>query len=238
MITTDDIAKYWDRQAAIWAEEKQEAWDKDETTHWLHFFKELRPYLSGNKVLEVGTASGYFAHILTLVGYDVTAVDYSEEMITEAKRVTKNFEMNIDLSVMDAQNLSFPEATFDLVFTRLMTWTLPDTASFYHSAFKVLKPGGMLLNFDGDFGKIQFSTEGHEKYPEGIMEEANVIKNQLSISKVDRPQADAQMLKDIGFRRVKIDLLAQNRILHIDSNTPSLFELRGYKPKHTEYLEN
>lgn len=165
MITTEDIAKYWDRQAAIWAEEKKDAWNMDETNHWIHFFKELLPTLSGNRVLEVGTASGYFAHILTLAGYQVTAVDYSEEMIAEAKRVTHDFNMDIELAVIDAQKLSFPENTFDLVFTRLMTWTLPDTASFYKSAYRVLKPGGLLLNFDGDFGKIEFSQEGHERYP-------------------------------------------------------------------------
>lgn len=232
MITTKDIANYWDRQAAIWAEEKKEAWQMEETNHWIHFFKELLPNLTGNKVLEVGTASGYFAHILTLAGYDVTAIDYSQEMIAAAKRVTEDFKMDIDFSVMDAQALDFPENTFDLVFTRLMTWTLPDTMSFYTSAFNVLKPGGMLLNFDGDFGKIQFSQEGHERYPEGIMEEANRIKDQLPISRVDRPEEDLKMLETIGFKAAKADLLAQNRILHIDSKTSSLFELRGFKPKH------
>lgn len=64
------------------------------------------------------------------------------------------------------------------------------------------------------------------------MEEANVIKGQLPISKVDRPEADVEMLIEIGYSSVKADLLAQNRILHINSTTSSLFEVRGHKPKH------
>jgi len=230
MITTEAIAKYWDKQAIIWAEEKKEAWDKEETNYWIQFFKDLLPSLSGNKVLEVGTASGYFANILVLAGYEVTAVDYSPAMIMEAEKVSKSFGFEVNYSVMDAQQLQFPEGTFDLVFSRLMTWNLPNTFSFYQSSFNVLKPKGLLLNFDGDFGEITFSKDGHERYPDDIMEEANMIKSQLEISKVRRPQADIQMLTDIGFENVRFDLESQNRILHLLDKESSLFEVRGTKP--------
>lgn len=230
MITTEKIAKYWDRQAVIWAEEKQEAWDKQETTYWLDFFKSLLPSLTGNKVLEVGTASGYFSNILTLAGYDVTAIDYSAAMINEAKRVSQELEFDVAYYVMDAQQLQFPNNTFDLVFTRLMTWSLPDTSRFYQSAFNVLKPGGQLVNFDGDFGEVTFSQDGHERYPADIMDEANTIKAQLPISKVKRPFADVNMLIDIGFKDVESDLLLQNNILHLDTQKSSLFEVHGVKP--------
>lgn len=230
MITTGEIAKYWDRQAVIWAEEKQEAWEKQETEYWMEFFKSLLPKLNGNKALEVGTASGYFANILTLAGYEVTAVDYSPAMITEAKRVSQQLELAVTYYVMDAQQLEFANDTFDLVFTRLMTWSLPDPSRFYRSTFNVLKSGGLLLNFDGDFGDITFTQDGHERYPADIMEEANTIKSQLSISKVKRPIADVNMLIVIGFKDVSFDLQAQNNILHLDAQDSSLFEVSAVKP--------
>lgn len=230
MITTESIAKYWDKQAVIWAEEKQEVWLKEETEYWIQFFKDLLPTLSGNKVLEVGTASGYFANILVLAGYQVTAVDYSQAMISEAKCVSKNLDLKVDYMVMDAQKLLFPADTFDLVFSRLMTWNLPDVFSFYQSSYRVLKPGGTLLNFDGDFGEITFSQEGHERYPADIMEEANRIKAGLKISKLRRPEADVQMLHEVGFENVLFDLQSQNRLLHITDEESSLFEIRGVKP--------
>lgn len=228
MIT--EIAKYWDKQSAIWREEKQEAWTLPETQYWLNHFKSLLPKLSGNKVLEVGTASGYFANILYLAGYEVTAVDLSPNMIDEAKSVSDNLCTDIHYQVMDAQDLQFPKDSFDLVFTRLMTWTTPDVEKFYSESFRVLKSGGMLLNFDGDFGDMQFSQEGHEKYPAGIMEQANVIKSKLDISKHSRPQRDIELLEKVGFQQIAVDLEAQNRILRQPEVASSLFQLTAFKP--------
>ncbi|WP_165023231.1 class I SAM-dependent methyltransferase [Dysgonomonas sp. ZJ279] len=228
MIT--EIAKYWDKQSTIWREEKQEAWTLPETTYWLEYFKTLRPNLPGNRVLEVGTASGYFANILHLAGYEVTAVDLSNNMIEEAKNVSNELGSPIDYHVMDAQDLQFTSNQFDLVFTRLMTWTTPDVEKFYAESFKVLRAGGMFLNFDGDFGNLCFSQEGHERYPAGIMEQANVIKSKLDISKHSRPQRDVELLTKVGFEGIMVDEKAQNRILKESDDNSSLFQLTAIKP--------
>ena len=228
MIT--EIAKYWDKQSAIWREEKQEAWTLPETQYWLEYFTSLLTILPGNKVLEVGTASGYFANILHLAGYEVTAIDLSPNMIDEAKTVSGNLGTNIHYQIMDAQYLQFPKDSFDLVFTRLMTWTIPDVEKFYASSLNILKSGGKLLNFDGDFGNLQFTQEGHERYPAGIMEQANIIKSKLDISKHSRPERDIELLKKVGFREITVDKEAQNRILHQPENAPSLFQLTAFKP--------
>lgn len=228
MIT--EIAKYWDKQSAIWSQEKQEAWTLPETKYWLEYSRSLLPHLSGNRVLEVGTASGYFANILSLAGYEVTAVDLSPSMIKEAKKVSTDLGLSIDYHVMDAQNLDFSENQFDLIFTRLMTWTTPDVKKFYTGSFNVLQSGGTFVNFDGDFGKISFSQEGHEKYPADIMEQANTIKSKLDISKHNRPERDVELLEKVGFERITIDYEAQNRILKNLNNDSSLFQITAVKP--------
>ncbi|MCW3464936.1 class I SAM-dependent methyltransferase [Chitinophaga nivalis] len=226
-----EIAAYWDKQSAIWREEKQDAWTQPVTQQWLTYFKLLLPRLQGNRVLEVGTASGYFANILAQAGYEVTAVDISENMITEAKAVSAALNVPVNYQVMDAQQLAFPENRFDLVFTRLMTWTTPDVKTFYRECFKVLTPGGLLLNFDGDFGACRFSQEGHEKYPADIMEEANRIKSQLDISKHPRPAKDVAILQAAGF--VEVSAAArEDEVLLQPEGTSDLFELKGYKPLH------
>ncbi|MBC9933506.1 class I SAM-dependent methyltransferase [Chitinophaga qingshengii] len=226
-----EIAAYWDKQSAIWREEKQDAWMQPVTQQWLTYFKELLPQLKGNKVLEAGTASGYFANILAQAGYEVTAVDISANMIAEAKTVSEALHLRIDYHVMDAQQLCFPENQFDLVFTRLMTWTIPDIQTFYAECFKVLKPGGLLLNFDGDFGACQFSQEGHERYPADIMEQANKIKSQLDISRHQRPARDVEILETAGFVQVFADE-KEERLLRQPEGTSDLFALKGYKPIH------
>lgn len=229
MIT--EIAKYWDKQSSIWSEEKKEAWTLPETTHWLTYFKSLHPRLTGNKVLEVGTASGYFANILHLAGYEVTAVDLSTSMIDEAKRVSAALALPINYHIMDAQNLKLNDNQFDMVFTRIMTWTIPNVEKFYAESLKVLKPGGIFLNFDGDFGNICFTQEGHERYPKDIMEQANAIKSKLDISKHKRPERDVELLDKVGFEKIVIDHTAQDRILQLEEGSSSLFQVSAIKPQ-------
>lgn len=226
-----EISAYWDKQSAIWSAEKQTAWTQPVTAEWGGYFREMLPQLTGNKVLELGTASGYFANILAMAGYEVTAADISANMIAEARTVTAALNLQVDYRVMDAQELIFPEQQFDLVFTRLMTWTIPDINTFYSECFKVLKPGGLLLNFDGDFGACQFSQEGHENYPADIMEQANRIKSQLDISKHQRPARDLEVLREVGFVQVSADRL-EDQALRQSQGTSALFELKGYKPLH------
>ena len=225
-----EIAGYWDRQSAIWAEEKNEAWSLPETKYWMEYFSSIRPQLNGNKVLELGTASGYFAHILTLAGYEVTAIDLSPNMIEEAKRVAQQLNQKVEYHVMNAQELDFADNQFDLIFTRIMTWGIPDLRKCYSESFRVLKPGGLFLNFDGDFGEYQFSQEGHEKYPADIMEQANTIKAQLDISKHRRPAKDMEVLKEVGFEHVSADATVQSAILHQQGDS-AIFKVQGIKPQ-------
>ncbi len=201
----EQIANYWDKQSVIWREEKVEAWSKPETENWLTFLKKIKTETKAIKVLEIGTASGYFANILQLAGFDVTAIDLSPKMINEAKNVSNSLGISVEYHVMDAQKLNFDITSFDFVFTRLMTWTIPDVEKFYSQVFRVLRKGGLFINIDGDFGKCEFSQDGHEKYSEEIMQEANAIKAQLKVNSYNRPQQDIELLKKVGFLAVSAE---------------------------------
>ncbi|MDN3693163.1 class I SAM-dependent methyltransferase [Chryseobacterium tructae] len=130
---------------------------------------------------------------------------------------------------MDAHSLQLEDNTFDLVFTRLMTWTVPDLETCYLEMERVLKPGGILLNFDADFGKTVFSTDRHDECPSGAIQEVNDIKSELEISKHERPAKDIEVLQTIGFSSVNIDMNAQNHILGLPEETEGLFMLEATK---------
>ena len=55
------------------------------------------------KVLDIGTGPGFFAIILAEAGYQVTAVDYTEEMLKEAKKNAGNLAGKICWKQMNAQ---------------------------------------------------------------------------------------------------------------------------------------
>ncbi len=223
------ITAYWNDRSSSWRKERDEAWSRPETERWLAFFKSVRSQASGNKVLEVGTATGYFANIMTLAGFEVTAVDLSPQMIEYAKLVSQELELRVDYRVMDAQVLQFEANTFDFVFTRLMTWTIPDLEKCYREMERVLKPGGKMINLDADFGKTVFSTERHDECPSGAIDQINDIKSALDISAHQRPAKDIELLEAVGFGSIKVDIDAQNRILELPFETEGLFMLEALK---------
>ena len=54
--------------------------------------------------------------------------------------------------VMDAEAPDFPDEEFDVIVSRNLTWTLPDAEHAYQEWFRVLKPGGVMINLDANYG--------------------------------------------------------------------------------------
>lgn len=94
------------------------------------------------KILDVGCGNGNLFTFLPDGKYELFGVDFSENMIIEAK---KNCKVKASFSVSDAENLPFDDDTFDIVVCN---------ASFHHyihpnivleEMHRVLKDGGKLL---------------------------------------------------------------------------------------------
>lgn len=105
----------------------------------------------GLRALDVGTGPGFLAILLAELGCRVTAVDYTDSMLREAQQNAGVLAQRIDFRRMDAEELLFPDECFDLVISRNVTWNLHDAAAAYRHWVRVLKPGGLLLNFDANW---------------------------------------------------------------------------------------
>ena len=57
----------------------------------------------------MGTGPGFFAILLAKEGYDVTAVDYTEAMLSQARKNAGGLADRIHFFRMDAQKLDFPD---------------------------------------------------------------------------------------------------------------------------------
>jgi phosphatidylethanolamine/phosphatidyl-N-methylethanolamine N-methyltransferase len=100
----------------------------------------------GGRVLEVGVGTG-----ISLPDYGRTTrlygVDISEPMLRKAReRVTELKLTNVEgLSVMDAADLRFPDASFDVVIAQYVITTVPDPEAALDEFARVLRPGGEIV---------------------------------------------------------------------------------------------
>jgi phosphatidylethanolamine/phosphatidyl-N-methylethanolamine N-methyltransferase len=100
----------------------------------------------GGRILEVGVGTG-----ISLPSYSKTCrlcgVDISEPMLRKAQeRVCELMLSNVEgLWVMDAEHLSFPDGSFDVVVAQYVITTVPNPEATLDEFARVLKPGGEIV---------------------------------------------------------------------------------------------
>ena len=96
------------------------------------------------KVLDVCTGTGKLAFLLSkkVKEGSVMGVDFSGEMLGEARKKLNGRPSNISFAFSDAKDLDFPENSFDVVTVSFGMRNIPDTAAALHEAHKVLRRGG------------------------------------------------------------------------------------------------
>jgi malonyl-CoA O-methyltransferase len=105
------------------------------------FVHEAIGSVSGLAVLDLGCGTGRHALRLAAAGAEVTAVDFSEGMLAEARR--KPGADTVRFVVHDLHDpLPFPAGAFDLVVSGLVLEHIGDLGGFFREAWRVLRPGG------------------------------------------------------------------------------------------------
>ena len=166
------------------------------------------------RILEVGTGPGFFAILLAELGYDVTAIDLTPAMLAEAKKNAGALAERIRFMEMNAESLDFKEALFDVVISRNLTWNLPHPDAAYAEWARVLKPGGLLLNFDANWYAYLFDEKAQAAYAQDRVNSAaqgvgdqNVGENfdvmediarRVPLSRIRRPAWDLAQLRSHG----------------------------------------
>lgn len=222
----NEIESYWTNRAEGYSKVNKHELAGVQRMLWGNLIEANMPeYLKNVKnkkeinVLDIGTGPGFFSILLAERGYNVSAVDYTEEMLVKARDNAGIFKDEIDFRRMDAQNLDFDNNQFDLIVTRNLTWVLEDPEKAYKEWFRVLKPGGKLLNFDANWychlsdetKKREFALTRENLKREGIYDYfvdgegidndwMDDIARQMPLTYIVRPTWDICKLKDIGFR--------------------------------------
>ena len=166
------------------------------------------------RVLEVGTGPGFFAILLCELGYEVTAVDLTPAMLEQAKENAGALADEIRFAEMNAEALSFPERSFDVVLSRNLTWNLPHPELAYAEWARVLTLGGLLLNFDANWYAYLLDAAAQAAYEQDRINSAekgiwdqNVGENfdvmediarRLPLTAIRRPAWDLDCLGRLG----------------------------------------
>ena len=219
----DKIEEYWTNRAQGYSEVNQEELATQQKEKWK---KNLLKHFPGKKteeikVLDIGTGPGFFAILLAEAGFQVTAVDYTEEMLKEAKKNAGVLAEKISWKRMDAQNLEFEDETFDAEVSRNLTWNLEQPEKAYGEWLRVLKKGGILLNYDANWYQHLFDAEKRKAYEEDRkrVEELQMedhytctdidamenIARKVPLSRIDRPDWDLEVLGKLGCTEAKAD---------------------------------
>jgi phosphatidylethanolamine/phosphatidyl-N-methylethanolamine N-methyltransferase len=100
----------------------------------------------GGTILEVGIGTG-----ISLPGYSadnrIVGVDLSEQMLRKAKARVSQLALThiVRLEVMDAEHLSFPDDSFDVVVATYVVSTCPNPEAALNEFARVVKPGGEIV---------------------------------------------------------------------------------------------
>lgn len=118
-------------------------------------FQEI-PFKNEQKILYVGIGTGADLELIDFADYDITAIDFSPDMLAIAKSKFKHSAINF--LEMDAQKLIFEDDTFDYIVASLILSVVPDENKCFQEMIRVLKKDGKILIFDKFALKNQKST--------------------------------------------------------------------------------
>lgn len=224
----EEIKNYWNLRANGFSLAVEEELKSEEGQRWEKIFREN----IGNQpadVLDNGTGAGFFSVILGELGHRVTGIDYSDQMVDQARNRLRALGLPAEIMQMDAQKLTFAQESFDAVVSRNVLWNLDDPAAAYGEMHRVLRPGGTLILEDGNMylymhdGEYAALHEAREEKRKKEKEQEGGLHGKYNVDQVDfsiiekiaedlpmsrrrRPQWDFEQLTALGFDDIHVKL--------------------------------
>ena len=221
----EKVCGYWTKRADSFLVQRQHELNSPKAAKWLAEIKaQIAKVRSSEakeiRILDIGCGTGYFPVLLGREGYEITGIDLTAEMVEKARLlVAENapYPKKVEILQMDAEKPAFADESFDVILSRNLTWTLPHPIEAYREWHRVLKKGGVLLNFDAEYAKGAHNLKSsdnlaHKNISDAMKDECHAIYHMLTISALDRPAWDAEVLKQVGFTQVQCDTSFADRM--------------------------
>lgn len=218
MQTKEAIAGYWDLRSGSYGHSTVPRKDEEKAI-WKRCLAPLMGEREISRVLDVGAGTGFLSLILNEMGLDVTGLDLSMGMLSQAKESCLQQKRDLGLCLGDAESLPFLPSSFDLLTSRHLLWTLPDPVRAVAEWMRVLRPGGRIIAIDGNWfdpapmKRASRWMSGHlsrfrgNRNPVSFSRFYEPIEKQLPLFKTSRPDRCQNLFEAAGLRKVSVDLL-------------------------------
>jgi ubiquinone/menaquinone biosynthesis C-methylase UbiE len=147
------------------------------------FQKVLREYLdamdidSASTVLDMGCGSGVAARTIARranFSGRVTGIDLSPYLVEAAKRLAdeEGLDTLVEFRSGDTRELDIPDGEFDAVVAHTLVSHVQEPLSVINEAARVVRPGGLIVIFDGDYASMTFALDDpveSKKYDEALI---------------------------------------------------------------------
>ncbi|MEM8984578.1 MAG: class I SAM-dependent methyltransferase [Pseudomonadota bacterium] len=110
------------------------------------------PHLNPQRILDCGCTVGHntLPWAQTFPSAEVQAIDVAAPVLRYAHTRAQTYGVPVHFRQMNAAQLDYDDASFDVVFSSMFLHELPlaDIRAYLAEAFRVLKPGGLLINME------------------------------------------------------------------------------------------
>ena len=154
---TADLPEYaqrnrcvWDAWAPDYASRALQAWAAEEPSWGIFSVPDtdlgaLPADLAGLDVVELGCGTAYFSAWLARRGARPVGVDNSPAQLETARRMQEQFGLTFPLHLSNAEETSFPDASFDLAISEYGASIWCDPYKWIPEAARLLRPGSQLI---------------------------------------------------------------------------------------------
>lgn len=200
----DEIREYWsDRAASFDQKPGHRIDDGAEMQAWRTLFTRHLGAARGRHLLDLATGTGEIARLCTGLGFEVTGLDWSEEMLKRAREKLPH----VPFAQVDAERTMLPDESFDVIVTRHLVWTLVDPDAAFAEWHRLLAPNGVLLVVDGDFVQRNWFARLLDPKTAASQRASShqEFLNRVHFSNGARADAVTALLSTAGFTEIRVD---------------------------------
>ena len=127
----------------------------------LHQYLDAMDIASDARVLDLGCGTGLAARAIAhRQGFSgtVTGIDLSPYLVAAAQRLARDEAVDTRLEFLagDVRSLDLPDASFDALVAHTLLSHVEDPLAVLRQAARLVKPGGLIGIFDGDYASLTF----------------------------------------------------------------------------------